>query len=104
MMYIAYPQPISATFINSPYFRSIDFFCLIYVFLLPPYFDHDAFMLYMYWKPLVLIAVVVGLHLRNRTPLVRRQDEMDCPDHRCLYSSVSSFTLMRPCSDLIPLN
>jgi len=55
MMHIAYfPSPYFNKIYNFPlfwqnllifpYFRSIDIFCLIYVFLLPPYFDHDAFM------------------------------------------------------------
>ena len=29
---------------NSPYFRKIYVFCLIYVSFLPPYFDHDTLM------------------------------------------------------------
>jgi len=43
MKFINFP-PISAKCINSPYFLSIDFIGLIYLFLLPPYFDHAAFM------------------------------------------------------------
>jgi len=34
---------ISAKFVNFPTFRSNYVFCFIYGFLLPPYFDHDAF-------------------------------------------------------------
>jgi len=46
MIHIAYsPYYTKMTkFINSPYFRSIYVFCLIYVFDFPLFFNHDAFM------------------------------------------------------------
>ena len=92
MMHIAYSPYFYNIYKFHPYFRKMYtfppisakfmFFCLVYVFFIPPYFDHDAF---MHHALHVLDALV--LRGNRRTVWTDWEIKSCCPDFHLYISS-----------------